>query len=374
MIWPAKLTIFAIVISKGVIMKFKCGDAVRFLNDIGGGVVNRIDDRGNVYVLTEDGFEIPVPEKELVISKSFNLDESDATETRPTVEVRRETRKPAEEKPKKPAELPRNVPQDAPVQFLLGFIPEVSGPILSNNLACYLINDSEYAANYHLGMKEGGAFYYLSSGLIEAETKCFIKTFDQTSISKISDIHIQLVLINEGKYKKKEPVDKLVNLNLVNFSKESYYRNNDYFEEKALLFNILSGLPEEPQDGITVPEDIKEIKQKADVMPDNRPKKREPSPDTLEVDLHVDELTLQNSQYSPAGILALQMSRFHSAIEEATGKRLRRLVIIHGLGQGTLKMQIRKELQEKYPQFVYQDASFKEYGFGATLVYLTIEK
>jgi dsDNA-specific endonuclease/ATPase MutS2 len=72
--------------------------------------------------------------------------------------------------------------------------------------------------------------------------------------------------------------------------------------------------------------------------------------------------------------MALQMSRFHAAVEEALSRKFRRLVIIHGMGQGTLKMQIRKELQEKYPQFLYQDASFKEYGFGATMVYLKNEK
>jgi hypothetical protein len=37
-------------------------------------------------------------------------------------------------------------------------------------------------------------------------------------------------------------------------------------------------------------------------------------------------------------------------------------------------MQIRKELQEKYPDFIYQDASFKEYGFGATLIHIVFDK
>ncbi|HSN50041.1 MAG TPA: Smr/MutS family protein, partial [Bacteroidales bacterium] len=77
---------------------------------------------------------------------------------------------------------------------------------------------------------------------------------------------------------------------------------------------------------------------------------------------------------SLSGILALQMSRFHSALDEAISKKCRKLVIIHGVGQGTLKMQIRKELQEKYPEFLFQDASFREYGFGATMVHLIADK
>jgi hypothetical protein len=183
-----------------------------------------------------------------------------------------------------------------------------------------------------------------------------------------------LIYISKGRYSKKEPVDKVVNLNQVNFSKESYFRENDYFQDKALLFNITDNGIVNARNSVTIPDEVKEIKSKADAEQEVKPKKNEPLQDTLEVDLHLDELTLQNSQLTPTAILALQISRFHNAIDEALSKSLRRLVIIHGLGQGTLKMQIRKELQEKYPQYIYQDASFKEYGFGATMVHLTFDK
>jgi dsDNA-specific endonuclease/ATPase MutS2 len=68
------------------------------------------------------------------------------------------------------------------------------------------------------------------------------------------------------------------------------------------------------------------------------------------------------------------MSRFHTALDEAISKKFRKLVIIHGVGQGTLKMQIRKELAEKYPEYLFQDASFREYGFGATMIHLVTDK
>jgi len=31
---------------------------------------------------------------------------------------------------------------------------------------------------------------------------------------------------------------------------------------------------------------------------------------------------------------------------------------------------VRRELQRKYPKYPFQDASFREYGFGATMVLL----
>ncbi|MDY3063914.1 MAG: DUF2027 domain-containing protein, partial [Bacteroidaceae bacterium] len=39
-----------------------------------------------------------------------------------------------------------------------------------------------------------------------------------------------------------------------------------------------------------------------------------------------------------------------------------------GKGEGVLRSNIMRELKNKYPRCNWQDASFKEYGFGATLV------
>lgn len=333
-----------------------------------------IGENGKVFVLTDDGFEIPVAEKELVFYGTHEYPEGNQTGTQPVSEPERDPGRPDQAVPMKSGHIPRNVPLNAPVAMFLGFIPENPGPAFNNTLSCYLINDSGYAAYYHLGMKEAGAFYYLASGLVEADTKCYIRSFDQTGISKISDIHAQLILVNDGKYQRKEVFDKMVNLNLVNFSKESYYRENDFFKEKAVLFSIITESLEYENQDIKIPQDIKAIKEDPDANREEHAGRKEPVTDTMEVDLHMDALALKNSQITPSGIMALQMSRFHAAVEEALSRKFRRLVIIHGMGQGTLKMQIRKELQEKYPQFLYQDASFKEYGFGATMVYLKNEK
>jgi dsDNA-specific endonuclease/ATPase MutS2 len=95
----------------------------------------------------------------------------------------------------------------------------------------------------------------------------------------------------------------------------------------------------------------------------------------MEIDLHIGNLVEDQTRYKASEILEIQMKKLEASMEEAVSKRMRRLVIIHGVGQGTLKMQIRRELQEKYPEYQFQDASFSEYGFGATLVHLhTIRK
>lgn len=356
-------------------MKYKTGDRVRFLNDVGGGTINRIDDLGTIYVLTEDGFEVPVTEKDLVFNRgiSYTGNEDNEPQQRKVSQPGNTGTKSKAKDEVKPG-LPANIGPDEPFNLYLGFVPEKKGPVFNSGISCFLINDSPFFAYFMAGTKEGGAMFYLDSGYIEPNTKILLKSFDQTSLSKISDVNVQLILVSKGRYFRREPIDAMFNLNLVNFSKESYYRENDYFNEKAVLFSV-NGTRENPMDShpIEIPGEVLRQKDFADKRP-VKPKKPEPSQDTLEVDLHYDEDELANSKLEPGAILALQMSRFHASIEEAIGKKIRRLVVIHGLGQGTLKMQIRKELKEKYPDFVFQDASFKEYGFGATLIHIVFNK
>lgn len=359
-------------------LKFKSGDAVRFLNEIGGGVVSRVDAEGIIYVQTHDGFEIPVVSKELIPAGNFAL--PDEAEQAEIVELR--VGKPPVIKsapeiadPIASLKLPENIPHDAGINLFLGFIPEDPGPVFNSALACYLINDSLFFAYYSVGSWERGNYYHIASGMIESQTKNLITVFNQTALSKISGLHIQLIWLSKGRYSRKLPLDVLVDIQLVNFSKESYFHDNVFFDEKAVLFPV-TGNPErdESMGEIEVTASAKAAKAEGSSKPEISTKKKESASDTMEIDLHLDEQDMQKSQFSLSGILALQMSRFHAAVEEAISNKYRRLVIIHGVGQGTLKMQIRKELQEKYPTFVFQDASFREYGFGATMVHLISDK
>ena len=45
-----------------------------------------------------------------------------------------------------------------------------------------------------------------------------------------------------------------------------------------------------------------------------------------------------------------------------------KIVFIHGKGDGVLRKAIEKDLKTRYKQHYFQDASFREYGFGATMV------
>jgi len=89
-----------------------------------------------------------------------------------------------------------------------------------------------------------------------------------------------------------------------------------------------------------------------------------------EVDLHIQELVDSASGLSNKEMLDIQMERFRSEMEKAVHDGTKKIVFVHGVGQGTLKNEIRRELETRYRKYDVQDASFREYGYGATMVIL----
>ena len=86
------------------------------------------------------------------------------------------------------------------------------------------------------------------------------------------------------------------------------------------------------------------------------------------IDLHADELLDTTAGMSPADILEYQVDTFRKKMDECIKIKGKRIVFIHGKGDGILRNKIVQELKRKYPRCNWQDASFREYGFGATLV------
>ena len=64
------------------------------------------------------------------------------------------------------------------------------------------------------------------------------------------------------------------------------------------------------------------------------------------------------------------MEKVESEMKLAIQNRAKRIVFIHGVGQGVLKQEVAKLLKLKFKKYYFHDASFKEYGYGATMVVL----
>jgi hypothetical protein len=86
-----------------------------------------------------------------------------------------------------------------------------------------------------------------------------------------------------------------------------------------------------------------------------------------EIDLHLEELVEYQTKLMPHEKLQHQINHFKKCLNEAKELKIRKLIFIHGVGQGVLKTELRKMLDEQ-TGIEYKNASFKEYGMGATEV------
>jgi hypothetical protein len=86
-----------------------------------------------------------------------------------------------------------------------------------------------------------------------------------------------------------------------------------------------------------------------------------------ELDLHIEEITDSHSGWTNTEILRAQMIELKTFFKKAKAKRIRKIVVIHGVGMGVLKEEVRAFFDKMEGLQVY-DADFREYGKGATAV------
>lgn len=88
-----------------------------------------------------------------------------------------------------------------------------------------------------------------------------------------------------------------------------------------------------------------------------------------EIDLHIESLTDSHRGLSNTEIINKQMNAFKLFLNKARSKRMRKIVAIHGVGEGVLKHEVRVYL-DKLDDLKYYDADYGEYGKGATTIEL----
>ncbi|MBL7938405.1 MAG: Smr/MutS family protein [Flavobacteriales bacterium] len=114
-----------------------------------------------------------------------------------------------------------------------------------------------------------------------------------------------------------------------------------------------------------------------DVMEEKRRKRRSSKPGktprkpedagVAEVDLHLHELVEDETRLSQGERLSYQLAYFERTLEAAIRDGKRKLIVIHGVGEGVLREEVRKMLQF-YDGVRFHDADMGRYGAGATEV------
>ncbi|MCM4158002.1 Smr/MutS family protein [Gramella sp. AN32] len=117
-----------------------------------------------------------------------------------------------------------------------------------------------------------------------------------------------------------------------------------------------------------ISEIIKEKTQKKNSNSTKNSRKEKGIP-PMEVDLHINQLIRSTRSMNAHEILNLQLDTARHKLEFAIKKRIQKIVFIHGVGEGVLKMEL-EYLLGRYGNIKYYDADYQKYGLGATEVYI----
>lgn len=365
--------------------QLKVGSKVRFLNAIGGGYVKKIE-RGLAYVEDEDGFAIPTPVNECVVV--CEEDTFVPAYKPPTIKRKKHEPEPGQPQltkadfgaPETPAPKPMPVPSlphtylpgSNKINLYLAFVSTDTKRLGQCEYLAYLVNDSNYVLSCtYLNQTDGARWHTRHAETIEPNMKVLIEQFTATEINDLEHLAVQCIAYQTDRnFALKAPCCVQLHLDTVKFFKLHSFEENDFFDEPAWVIPLVEN--DEPQGQTRVdPKRLEQAllsKKEAD-RPQPAPKpQKDKRNEPLEIDLHAHALLDNLQGLQPKDILEYQLQKFKEVMDEQRANRGRSIIFIHGKGEGVLRSRLEKMLRKQYPSCQYQDASFQEYGFGATRV------
>ena len=251
----------------------------------------------------------------------------------------------------------------------LAFVPVDIKEITNTRFETYFVNDSNYFIQYTYLVAEGNAWTLKGCGEVEPNTKLFIEEFGRDVLNEMGHVAIQMVAYKKDKpFLLKPATDVQFRLDPVKFYKLHLFEENDFFETPALLFTIVEN-DEVARPLVIDSKRLKEQMYKDEKIVANESKKKQKKDDgTVVIDLHADEVLETTAGMNTADILHYQIDVFKKTMAEYKNRKGQKIIFIHGKGEGVLRQAIVHELNYRYKSCSYQDASFQEYGYGATQV------
>lgn len=327
-------------------MKLRIGDKVRFLNETGDGIVSRIKDKQTVFVEMQDGFEIPYLVSQLVpIHTELIIDKNaDNIELNP----------------------------DDQTNDAIYLIIEPDHELLSlvNDYKIYLFNASSYNILFSYSIKDENYFQTLKHGELGAFQKIILKQVKMPFFKEYSYHKIECLFYKNTHFKTQLPLAEIVNVSPKSLAESKLLKHDEFkFPVYAFLlkeeFLVQENIDQELSlIDIAKLKSVKEFNSRVRISKSNK--------DYLkllekEVDLHITELIENPEGLSNFEMLNIQLEKFENELDDAIYKNMKKIIFIHGVGNGRLKQEIVSRLN-KTKGVTFQDASYKDYGFGATQV------
>ena len=383
----------------------KIGDKVRFLNAVGGGKVVGFQDKNIVLVEEEDGFETPVLANEIVVveagddmAKAMSKEEKKKSAGTTTQSLHAamnqglDDEDEAEIKTSASARPSAGSEDEAPyftddldsadgekINISLAFMPVTEDKLQNTDFDLYLINDDNYFVSFFISTKDDSSFeneeerwVLREQGTIEPHTRLLLNRITNGHAGDWERINVQAIAFKDKRsFVQKPAFNANLHLSPTRLYKQNAFTANDYFDRNALVLAVVKDDRQAAPTAISA-ESIEEaiMTKPAEKAPalKTRIEKKEKKDDILEIDLHIDKLLDDTTGMQPKDILDYQVSKFRQTMEAHKKGKGKRIVFIHGKGEGVLRKELWKRLTLEYPSCDKQDASFLRYGFGATMV------
>lgn len=333
-------------------MNIQIGDIVRFLTDKLEGKVTGIINNTTVNVYCDDyGFEIPASVNDLVVIHT------DAPGSTPAGSSNT-------------AGKQKSISVASANTAYLAIVPDNFNNLPDSRYEFFIVNDTALTCLYTIAFREGDKYAGISAGNCNPRATSSLGSYSLKDIdAHIKAIHVQMIFFQKGQTTLKNAIETEIKINPANLCKAGSYKHNHWFNSISLLRPLEK---EQPMETGTIDDRQLEqaLKEKKDIP--SHPSERRPQKqivgNIVEIDLHADELLETTAGMANKDILEYQLDVFRQTLEEYKLRGGQKIVFIHGKGDGILRQRILWELQTKYKRHRHQDASFKQYGYGATMV------
>lgn len=220
------------------------GDTVRYLNDVGGGKVTRVE--GRIAYVDDDGFETPFQVSDLVVvlpaghtpdgpgNKMFDQKAFDTGRT----ERRESPAKSAASTAPAPAE------EDFPVEeteygddmtVVLAFEPRDIKQLSTTEISALLVNDSNFFLDYQLLRRVDNGWETVARGVAAPNELVDLAVYTQETVRELERVVFQAIAYKKDKpFEFKSPLSVSRKLDLTKFFKVHCFRPGVYFDTPAL--------------------------------------------------------------------------------------------------------------------------------------------
>lgn len=313
-------------------------------------MIVRIDGRTAYVRDPHDGFETPTALNELIVVGA-------AAETYTD--------------PEPPVELLPSKPVDHPyLTAALLFEPHDIRRLSQTAFDLFLVNDSNFKIYFAVASRDddSASWTLLEAGEAEPNVQVFLGEIEQQELNSLRNISVQIVAFKPTEpFELQAPVNFEKRLDLTRLAKLHCFTPTAYSTAPVLTVPVItngrahSGPDFSPLvvNPTPKPQDLH--------RPAPKPAKKVPAGPEV-VDLHIHELLDSVAGLQPADMLACQLREFDRRMEAAAKHPGTKIIFIHGKGEGVLRAAIIDRLRKRWPHCEVQDASFREYGFGATQV------